>query len=222
MQGAFEAFLEWYATYGCPVLFLGVFLENAGLPVPGETAVLVAAFLASPAGGARFGLVWVILLACAAAVLGDNMGYWLGRRLARPRLERGQRFLFLTPERFRWAEDYFRRHGPWTVFAARFVLGLRVVAGPAAGAAGMHWPRFVVANAAGALAWAVTVGLLGYWFGRSWEALHYWLSWGSWLILAGVLLAVALVWRRSRSRRPGSSPAAEEGRPSERQQVASR
>jgi membrane protein DedA with SNARE-associated domain len=205
MQGAFEAFLEWYAAYGYPVLFLGVLLENAGVPVPGETAVLVASFLASPASGGRFQLGWVIALTCAAAMLGDNVGYWLGRRLARPRLRSGRGFLFLTPQRFRKVEDYFARYGVWTVFGARFVAGLRVVGAPAAGAGGMHWASFFVANAVGALAWATTVSLLGYFFGRSWDLLHHWLSWGAWVIPAAVLLALGLryLWR-ARSRHPES------------------
>ena len=204
MQGVFENFLAWYAAYGYPVLFLAVLLENAGLPVPGETSVLVGAFLASPAGGERFHLVWVIVLACSAAMVGDNLGYWLGRWFARPWLQRGRGFLFLTPERFHKAEDYFTRYGARTVFVARFIAGLRVVAGPAAGAAGMHWPRFFIANAAGAAAWAVTVGLLGYFLGRSWELLHHWLNWGSWIAL-GVLAAIGLfyVWR-TRAKRPAS------------------
>jgi membrane protein DedA with SNARE-associated domain len=207
MQGAFEDFLAWYAAYGYPVLFLGVLLENAGVPVPGETAVLVASFLASPAGGARFHLGWVIGLTCVAAVLGDNLGYWLGRRWARPRLQRNRGFLFLTPERFQKAEAYFTRYGIWTVLVARFIAGLRVVAAPAAGAAGMHWPRFFLANATGALAWAITVSLLGYFFGRSWELLHHWLYWGAWLIPAGILLVVGLryLWRR-RGKRPEPPP----------------
>src|SRR5258707_3591969 len=97
MPHAFETFIEWYVAYGYPVLFAGVLLENAGLPVPGETAVLVAGFLASPAGGGHFNIVWVILLTTAAAILGDNFGFWLGERFARPRLQQGRGFLFLTP-----------------------------------------------------------------------------------------------------------------------------
>jgi hypothetical protein len=85
VERAFQAFADWYAAYGYPVLFLGVLPENAGIPVPGETAVLVAGFLASPAGGARFHLGAVIALTFAAAVLGDNLGFSLGRRWARPR-----------------------------------------------------------------------------------------------------------------------------------------
>jgi membrane protein DedA with SNARE-associated domain len=199
MQGAFQAFVEWYAAYGYPALFLGVLLENAGVPVPGETAVLVASFLASPAGGGRFHLGGVIAVACAAAIVGDNVGYWLGRRLARPWLQRGRGFLFLTPQGLQKAEGYFARYGAWTVFVARFVTGLRVLAAPAAGVAGMHWPRFFAANAAGALAWASAVSLLGYFFGRSWEALHHGLSWGAWIILGALLLVLGLryLWRRT-------------------------
>jgi membrane-associated protein len=179
------------------VLFLGVLLENAGVPVPGETAVLVAGFLASPAGGARFSLGLVIALAVAAAVLGDNLGFWLGRRFARPRLQRGHGFLVLTPQALRTVEGYFARYGTWTVFVAWFITGLRVVSALAAGTAGMPWSRFFPANAAGGLAWASVVGLLGYFFGRSWQLLHHALAWGSWIILGCAVLVVALLYLRS-------------------------
>lgn len=192
MDDVFHHFTAWYADYGYLVLFLGVVLENAGVPVPGETAVLVAGSLASPAGGSQFHLVWVILVTLAAAVCGDNIGYWLGRRLARPRLAQGHGFLFLTPERFHKLEGYFVRHGPVTVFVARFVTGLRVIAGPAAGAAGMHWPHFFLANAAGGAVWATAISLLGYYFGKSWKVLHHWLGWGAWLAL-GVIMLVLVV-----------------------------
>jgi membrane-associated protein len=202
MQGAFQTFLSWYNAYGYPVLFLGVLLENAGVPVPGETAVLVAAFLASPAGQGHLQLGWVIVVASAAAILGDNLGYWLGRRLARPRLQGGSGFLFLTPQRFGKIEGYFARYGAWTVLLARFVSGLRVVIAPAAGIAGMHWPRFFFANAAGAVAWASTISLLGYFFGRSWERLHHILNWGAWIVLAVLLVLLGLhhLWRRRSQR----------------------
>src|SRR5438067_8928965 len=98
MDDLFQTFLDWYGTYGYWILVLGVFLENVGVPVPGETAVLAAGFLCSSAGGERLELEWVILLTIVAAVLGDNLGYWLGRELARPRLQAGRRFLVLTPK----------------------------------------------------------------------------------------------------------------------------
>lgn len=198
MERAFEYLVSWYGTYGYPVLFFGVFLENAGLPVPGETAVLAASFLASPAGGEQFKLLWVMGLTCVAAILGDNMGYWIGRELARPRLFRGKRFLFLTPERVKGAEDRFQRHGAWVIFTARFVTGLRVVAAPTAGVLAMPWPRFLLANSTGAVLWATTISLLGYFFGRSWELVHHWLSRGAWLALGAFVLLVFTfyVWRK--------------------------
>jgi membrane-associated protein len=197
----FDSFAERYAQYGYPVLFFGVLLENAGIPIPGETAVLVAAFLASPAGGGRFHLGCVIVLAASAAVLGDNAGYWLGRRFARPRLRDGRGLFLLTPERFRMVEDYFHRYGIWTVFFARFVAVLRVVGALAAGAAGMTWPRFFPANAAGAAAWASAISLVGYYFGKNWEAIHRWFGWGVWVVVAAVVAALALKhWRGGRAR----------------------
>ncbi len=192
MQNAFQHFAQEYAVYGYPVLFAGVLLENAGLPVPGETAVLVAGFLASPGGGEHFNIIWVILLTMVAAVLGDNFGFWLGERFARPRLLQGRGFLFLTPRTLQLAEGYFQRYGIWTIFFARFITGLRVVAALAAGTAGMHWTRFFIANAAGALAWATTMSLLGYFFGHSWELLHKWLGRGALIVLGCLIIVVGL------------------------------
>jgi membrane protein DedA with SNARE-associated domain len=213
MQDVLQTFIAWYAAYGYPVLFLGVLLENAGFPVPGETAVLIAAFLASPESGGRFNLFWVIVLATLAAILGDNIGYWLGRRLARPFLQRGQGFLFLTPQRLQSAENYFRRWGAWTVFVARFILGLRVVAALAAGTADMHWPRFFLANAAGALLWATTMSLLGYFFGRHWGLLEYYMGWGAWVMLGAFLLVVVVLNAWSHLARPRERRPEQAGRP---------
>jgi membrane protein DedA with SNARE-associated domain len=189
---AFQKFAQEYAAYGYPVLFLGVLLENAGIPVPGETAVLVAGFLASPAGGGHFNILLVILLTFVAAVFGDNVGFWLGHRWARPRLQQRRRFLFLTPRALELAEGYFHRYGTWTIFFARFITGLRVVGALAAGTAGMPWPRFLLANAGGALTWAVVISLLGYFFGQSWELLHKWLGRGGLIVLACFLILVGL------------------------------
>ncbi len=201
MAPALETLTEWCAAYGYPILFVGVLMESAGVPVPGETATLVAGFLASPAGGQRFNLGVVILLAFAAAVLGDNAGFWLGGRLARPRLRRGQGLLLLSPRAMKMAEGYFERYGAWTVFLGRFITGLRVVVALAAGTAGMSWPRFLVANAAGAFVWASSVSLVGYFFGRSWQLLHHWLSWVSWVVLGVGFLTAAFLCVRGGLRR---------------------
>jgi membrane-associated protein len=200
MTSAFDMFAEQLSTYGYPVLFAGVLLENIGIPVPGETAVLVAGFLSSPAGGSHFNIVWVIGLTVIAAVIGDNIGFWLGHRFARPRLQTGRGFLFLTPKTLALAEDYFRRYGLWTIFFARFITGLRVIGALAAGTAGMPWPRFLVANATGAVAWAVTMALLGYFFGHSWELLHDRLGKGGLIVLGCVIVLVGLPYLLRRLR----------------------
>jgi membrane-associated protein len=178
--------------WGYTALFAGVLLENAGLPVPGETAVLLAGYFASEAGDHRLNIGLVIVVTVVAAVLGDNLGFLLGRCCARPRLQRGGRFLFLTPRALRRAEGYFRRYGSWTIFFARFITGLRVVGALAAGTAGMPWPRFLIANTSGAVTWAVTISLLGYYFGENLKLLERWLSRGG-LIALGCVVFVLVV-----------------------------
>src|SRR5438309_5180765 len=143
-------------------LFFGIMLENAGIPLPGETALLLAGYFTCDDGHRVLHLWAVIVVACLGAVIGDNLGFFLGRKLARPRLAAGKRFLFLTPERFCKAEAYFAKYGSATVFFGRWVALLRIAAGPAAGAAGMPWRKFLVANAAGAAAWATGSGILGH------------------------------------------------------------
>jgi membrane-associated protein len=194
----FQALID---HYGYTALFIGVLLENAGLPVPGETAVLTSGFLASPAGGEHFTIVWVILITVTAAVIGDNIGFWLGQRWARPRLQKGRGFLFLTPKALQLAEGYFERYGVWTIFFARFITGLRVVGALAAGTAGMAWPRFLLANAGGALAWATTMSLLGYFFGHSSELLHRWLGPGGLIILGCVIVLAGVPYLVRRLRK---------------------
>jgi membrane protein DedA with SNARE-associated domain len=199
MSRILEYLHDYLLTYGYPVLFLGVLLENAGIPVPGETAVLLAGFLASAASGHVFNIWIVIAITVLAATLGDNIGYWLGREFARPRLQNGKGFLFLTPRTLQVAEGYFQRYGVWTIFFARFITGIRVIGALAAGTAGMPWPRFFLANASGALLWATTISLLGYFFGENWERLEKWLGRGGLIALALVLLiGIPYLWRRLR------------------------
>jgi membrane-associated protein len=192
-------------AHGYWVLGLVVLLENTGVPLPGETALLAAGYLTSPGGGRRLHLWAVVLVAFAAAAAGDNLGFWLGRRVARQRLAAGRRFLLLTPERMRMVEGYFHRYGTPTVFFARFVTGLRVVAGPAAGASGMRWDRFFAANATGALCWAAAGAAAGRAGGHAWEAIRHHLGGGAWVVL-GVAVGMLVIWHWSRScstRSPG-------------------
>lgn len=196
----FQALAEWIGLYGYPVLFTLVLAENAGLPVPGETAVLAAALIANRPD-APLSITWIIFVVVAAAVLGDNLGFWLGRRWARARLQAGKRFLFLTPTGLQIVEGYFEHYGTLTIFFARFIAGLRVVAAMAAGTSRMAWPRFLLANTGGAVAWAVTMSLLGYFFGQSWQSLHRWMGRGALIILGCFVVLVGLPYLLRRLRR---------------------
>jgi membrane protein DedA with SNARE-associated domain len=185
-----------FARYGYFVVFFGVLLENAGIPVPGETILLAGAALA------RFGhlsLVWVVTIAIAGAVLGDNIGFLIGRRGGRRLLERHGRLLGLTKQRLDQFDAFFARHGAKTVFIARFVTGLRVVGAVLAGASTLPWGRFLIFNAAGAVAWATTFGAVGYALGYSWETIERWLGHLGLVFL--VVLAVVAVFAVGRSRR---------------------
>lgn len=192
---------EWLAgllgRYGYAVVFVGVLLESAGVPVPGETVLLAAAFFAQRG---TFSLPWVIGLAIAAGILGDNLGYWIGRRGGRRLAERHGRLVGLTRARLVALDAFFAQHGAKTVFFARFISGLRVFAALFAGMSRLPWPRFLVYNMAGAVAWATAVGLAGYLFGQSWELLERWVGRAG-LFAVGLVLAlglIALVYRHGR------------------------
>jgi len=193
MSGVVETLSGFSPVHGYLILFIGVMLENAGVPLPGETMLLAGGYLSSTAGGGHLKLGFVILSAFAGAVVGDNLGYWAGRLFARKRLERGQRFFFLTPDRLAKAEEYFAKYGILTVFFGRFIALLRIVAGPAAGAAGMPWLRFLTANVAGGAVWASSVGVLGHAAGPAWQQIHNWLGRSAW-VLAGLLILAFAVW----------------------------
>lgn len=175
--------LAWIASYGYVGLAVGVFLESAGVPVPGETALLGAAFGA--AHGA-LSLPLVILVAAVASILGDNVGFAVGRRLGRTWLERHGRRLWITPERFAHVDRFFDRFGPGAVAVARFVPGVRVLGALAAGTSRMRWTVFLVYNVLGAVVWATVVALAGYAVGRGYAGASAWLG------RAGLVLAVVV------------------------------
>lgn len=185
-----------FARYGYWVVFLGVLLENAGVPVPGETVLLAAGFFAAQG---HFHLPLVMIVAACAAVLGDNIGYFAGRRMGRAMLERYGRVLRLTPERWSRFDGFFSRHGAKTILIARFVTGLRVVAALLAGAARMRWGSFALYNCAGAVLWSIAISLLGYFFGHSWVMLERWVGRvGLAAISVAALAAAITLWLRRR------------------------
>jgi membrane-associated protein len=149
---------------GYPLLFLLVMGESSGVPIPGETALITGAVLAS---GGKLQIELVIGLAAAAAIVGDNIGYVIGRKGGRWILERPGRFETQRRQVLITGEPFFERHGPKAVFFGRFFLGLRVWASWLAGATHMPWRSFVLWNALGGIVWATAIGLIAYFLGQS-------------------------------------------------------
>jgi membrane-associated protein len=149
---------------GYPLLFLLVMAESGGAPVPGETALIAAAVLASQG---KLQIELAIVIAAAAAIMGDNIGYQIGRKGGRWLLQRPGRFHRQRLQVLSSGEPFFERHGPKAVFFGRFVLGLRVWASWLAGATHMRWRSFVFWNALGGICWATAVGLVAYFLGHA-------------------------------------------------------
>ncbi|MGO9487515.1 MAG: DedA family protein [Solirubrobacteraceae bacterium] len=136
-----------------------VLLEDFGVPVPGETILVLGAVYA---GTGRLNIFLVALIGFLAAVLGDNIGFAVGHFGGRPLIERYGRYILITPERLAKATGFFERHGGKVVIAARFVEGLRQANGIIAGVSGMHWARFLLFNAIGAALWVSVWTTIGY------------------------------------------------------------
>jgi membrane protein DedA with SNARE-associated domain len=153
-------------SYGLPILFLAVGIESAGVPIPGETTLIAAAVLAST-GKTNWSVEVVIAVAAAGAIVGDNVGYWIGRTGGRELLERWEPLARHTRRVLPPAERFFEKHGGKAVFIARFIAVLRVTAAWVAGISRMPWWKFFVWNAAGGIAWATLVGLVAYYGGKA-------------------------------------------------------
>lgn len=182
---------------GYPGIGVIVGLESMGLPLPGETTLIAASYLAATG---HLSLPLVIGSAALGAIVGDSLGYLIGRRGGRRLLERRGRWIGVTPEKLAKADRYFARHGAKTVFFGRFIALLRILAGPLAGASQMPYRRFLAANAAGALTWATIMGTLAFFFGKPVAAVLS--SLGVWALVgiaASLLARFAFKrWRRSR------------------------
>jgi membrane protein DedA with SNARE-associated domain len=175
-----------HAGYAAVALFVGI--EASGVPVPGETALIAAAVLASQG---ELQIELVIAIAAGAAIVGDNFGYLLGSRFGRRLLERPGRQEERRREALRRGELLFDQHGPKAVFLGRWVALLRIWAAWLAGMASMPWRSFLIWNALGAIGWALCFGLLGYFGGEAAAELVARLG-----VAAAVLigLALAVLW----------------------------
>jgi membrane protein DedA with SNARE-associated domain len=180
------------------VLFL-VMIEDFGIPVPGETVLIAAAIYA---GAGRLNVVAVGVIAFAAAVIGDNIGFAIGHFGGRALVLRWGRYVRLTEQRLDKAEAFFDRHGSWIITIARFIEVLRQVNGIIAGITGMHWPRFLAFNALGAALWVGTWVSLGYLAGNHIGTIYHYITRYSLyvLIALAVLAAAYITWRLLRRR----------------------
>jgi membrane protein DedA with SNARE-associated domain len=188
--------------YGYWAVAVTLLLENTGLPLPGETILLLASFLAYSEHSLR--LPWIIVVGIVAATAGDNLGYILGHRGGRALLERYRNIFRIRAEVLERGERMFARYGAVTVFFARFVFGLRIIAGPLAGVLRMPWRKFVVFNFLGAALWVSVISAAGYLFGRHWARLLRNLERFNIAIAIVALFVAGLLWWRSR--RNASSP----------------
>jgi membrane protein DedA with SNARE-associated domain len=184
-----------------------VLIEDFGVPVPGETVLVLAAVYA---GTGRLNIVLVALLGFCGALLGDNIGFALGHFGGRRLAERYGRYVFLTPERLDKATRFFDRHGGKIIIVARFIEGLRQANGIIAGTSGMRWARFLAFNAIGAALWVLVWTSIGYLSGSHIDAIYRDASrYSTYLAIAVGALLVAYIIRRivraRRARAPGTT-----------------
>jgi membrane protein DedA with SNARE-associated domain len=191
--------MEWFsaeklqyliATYGYWAVGGIVGLESLGLPLPGETALVLAALYAG--SHHDLSIYGIIIAAATGAVLGDNVGYWLGREFGYRLLRRYGRYVGLSDIRIKLGQYLFLRHGTKVVFFGRFVAILRILAAFLAGSNQMDWRRFLIANATGAIVWACIFGIGAYMFGSALLLVTAPLATG--LIIVAAIIVIGSVW----------------------------
>jgi len=211
-------------NFGYAAVALFIMIESSGIPFPGETMLLLASFYAAVSHQLQIPVV----IACAAfgAIIGDNIGYLIGRTGGRAFIVRYGKYVFIKPEHLALAEAYFAKHGNKTVFFGRFIALLRAWAAFLAGVNHMYWRTFLFYNAAGGIVWATIYGILGYIAGRFFhdnfaqvERLAATLGWlGTGFIVVAVL-AVLIVFRVRRLKRVQATIQARENEENEKEEI---
>jgi membrane protein DedA with SNARE-associated domain len=170
-------------------------LEDFGIPVPGETVLIAAAFYA---GLGQLNIFLVFLIGYIAAIVGDNIGFAIGQYGGHPLVERYGKYIFVTPERLRSLEKFFNRHGGKVIIVARFIEGLRQLNGIIAGLSEMKWLKFVQFNAIGAALWVGLWCTVGYFGGSHIETF---LRYQLYFSIAAVLAVVGFITYKILERR---------------------
>ncbi len=184
--------------YGYLAIGAFVLLEDFGVPVPGETVLILGAVYA---GTGRLNVWLVGLIGFLAAITGDNIGFAIGHFGGRRLVDRYGRYILLTPERVDKATGFFERHGGKIIAIARFIEGLRQANGIIAGIIGMHWAKFLTFNAIGAALWVATWTSIGYFSGNHIDSVYNTATrYSTYLAIAAAALIIAwiarAIWRR--------------------------
>lgn len=183
-------------TYGYLAVFLAVAIESMGVPFPGETMLVTAG---AYAGAGHLQIPFVIGAAAAGAIVGDNIGYAIGRFGGRAVIGRFGKYVHLDEEKLAPAEHFFQRHGDKTVFIGRFISILRTWVAFLAGLNRMPWPKFLLFNAAGGITWAILYGVLAFELGKNLPLLHRVVRvigiGGLAAVVVAVIVLVILHWR---------------------------
>jgi membrane-associated protein len=182
--------------YGYWAVAAVLLLENAGLPLPGETVLLLASFLAYSEHELQ--LPWVIAVGVLATTVGGEFGFALGRHGGRPLIERYRHVFHIGADTVARGDRLFERYGAATVFLARFLFGMRVLASLLAGALHMPWRKFVLFNFLGAVAWVTAICCAGYLFGGHWGRLMHDLKRFDIAVAVVVVMGVLVFWWRGR------------------------
>ena len=178
--------------YGYWAVALLLLLESAGLPLPGETVLLLASFLAY--SERELSLPWVIVIATLATTAGGELGFAVGRYGGRPLIERYRNVFAIRPETVAQGDKLFERYGAVTVFLARFIFGMRVLASLLAGALHMQWRKFTLFNFLGAAVWVTAICGAGYLFGGHWNRLAHDLKRLDLAVLIAVVISGLIFW----------------------------
>ncbi len=177
--------------YGYWAVFIGIALENTGIPIPGETITIVGGFLA---GNQELNFWGVLVSAIAGAIMGDNFGYWIGKIGGWQFLIQISKLFRISEEKLELARDKYSKNAAKAVFWGRFVTLLRIFAGPLAGITRMPYRKFLIYNFGGATVWAVTIVSLSYFLGQivSLEQILNWISQAGILIFILVIIVLCI------------------------------